>query len=124
MRPEQVQETQPDFSARSPAQTGRRRDLAFAGGTAAVVLVLGCAGIFGWQKLSEKSARATVAPPTATTISRPQLPGPLNGVNPLPCSGDSKSPIKLKGHTLPLCPPGTQSSGPRSATPAAGNALH
>ena len=108
MQPEQMQESRSSFSARPPARADRRRDLAFAGGAAAVVLLLGCAGLFGWQKASEKTAKTTIAPPAATIVSRPQLPGPLNGVNPLPCSETSNAPIKLKGHALPICPPGTQ----------------
>jgi hypothetical protein len=119
MQQESMQESQAGFNTRPPAQPDRRRDLAFAGGAVAVVMLAGIAGLFGWQTLSEKSAKATIAPAAATTTSRPQLPGPLNGVNPLPCTDNSTAPIKLKGHTLPVCPPGSQSS-PAATTPAAG----
>ncbi|SRR5579885_100078 len=118
MRPDQTQDPQTGFNARPSAPPDRRRDLAFAGGAMGVVLLLGIAGLFGWQQLSEASARTAIAPAAATSTPHSQLPGPLNSVNPLPCGDASKAPIKLKGHALPVCPPGA-SSAAATPTPAA-----
>lgn len=118
MQQNQLDETQVRFSARQPVNVHCRRRLLLAGGTAAAVLVLGAGGVFGWQKLTERTAKTTIAPAATTTTSRPQLPGPLNGVNPLPCTAGSRPPIKLKGHALPVCPPGAMGSPAATVTPA------
>jgi len=103
-----LQHTEEGFTARRPVKHSRTRRLMLAGGAVVAAFVLGAGGLLGWQKLTRQSAKASIAPApaSATHNGQSQFNVPFGGTNPLPCSGDARPPITIKGHALPVCPPG------------------